>query len=207
MHSFTRAGILLALPLALGACAGGGGAGGLGDILGTVLGGAQPASSNVGQLVVEVQGIDQQNQAIEVLTEDGQRGPIRYDQNTTVVYQQQEYPVSSLERGDVVEMRIQELSGGGYYTDYILVRQSVQDRGGTSTGTASLVQASGTVQQIDYQRGWFDLQTSSAVITITLPYNPPSATVNAFEQLDRGDRVTVEGYRVASDRIELVRFR
>ena len=207
MKTFTRAIVLAALPLTLGACAGGGGAGGLGDILGGVLGGTQPASNNVGQLVVEVQDIDQQNQEIEVLTEDGQRGPIRYDQNTTVVYQQQEYEVSALERGDVVEMRVQELSGGGYYTDYILVRQSVQDRDGSTGGSGSIVQTSGTVQQIDYQRGWFDLQTSAGVITITMPYNPPASIVDAFERLDRGDRVTVEGYRVASDRIELVRFR
>ena len=209
MKAFSRALAVAALPLALGACAGGGGAGGLGDILGTVLGGAQPASSNVGQLVVEVQEIDQRNQEIEVLTEDGQRGPIRYDQNTRVVYQQQEYEVSALERGDVVEMRIQELSGGGYYTDYVLVRQSAQDRGGATSGGSSstIVSTTGTVQQIDYNRGWFDLQTSNAVITVTLPYNPSSATVSAFEALDRGDRVTVEGYRIASDRIELVRFR
>ena len=206
MKALNRAGVLLALPLALGACAGGAG-GGLGDILGTVLGGTQPASSNVGQLVVQVEAVDQGNQEIDVVTEDGQRGPIRYDQNTTVVYQQQEYPVTALERGDVVEMRIQQLSGGGYYTDYILVRQSVQQGGSTGGSTASLVQATGTVQQIDYNRGWFDLQTSNTVVTVTLPYNPSSATVSAFEALDRGERVTVEGYRVASDRIELVRFR
>ena len=208
MKQLRQAFILAALPFGLLACAGGAG-GGLGEILGSVLGGAQPASSNVGQLVVEVQGIDQANRQIDVRTEDGQEGPIEYDANTTVVYQQQEYEVTALERGDVVEMRIQELSGGGYYTDYVLVRQSAQDRGGsTSGGSAStVVSASGTVQQIDYNRGWFDLQTSNAVITVTLPYNPSSATVSAFEALDRGDRVTVEGYRIASDRIELVRFR
>ena len=210
MKSFTRAIALLALPVGLAACAGGGGAGGLGEILGTVLGGggAQPASSSVGQLVVEVQGVDQQNQQIQVLTEDGQRGPILYDQNTTVVYNQQEYPVTALEAGDVVEMRIQEIQQG-YYTDYVLVRQSVQDRGGTSGGgsSASLISATGTVRQIEYQRGWFDLETTQGVVTVTLPYNPAAGTVSAFERLDRGDRVTIDGYRIATDRIELVRFR
>jgi len=207
MRHIKHALALAALPLALVGCAGGG-AGGLGEILGSVLGGAQPASSSVGQLVVEVQGVDQQSQEIEVLTEDGQRGPVEYDANTTVVYQQQEYPVSALERGDVVEMRIQQVAEGRYYTDYVLVRQSAQDRG-TASGstTTSLVQATGTVQQIDYNRGWFDLQTSSGTITVTLPYNPASTTVTAFERIGRGDRVTVEGYRIASDRIELVRFR
>ena len=204
MRHIARA-LVLALPVALAACASGGG--GLGEILGSVLGGTQPASNSVGQLVVEVQEIDQQNQQIEVLTEDGQRGPIEYDQNTTVVYQEQEYPVTALERGDGVEMRIQQLAEGRYYTDYVLVRESVQERGGTTGGSASLVQASGTVAQIDYNRGWFDLQTSSGTITVTLPYNPPSTTVSAFERIGRGDRVSVEGYRIAADRIELVRFR
>ena len=206
MKTFARSTALLALTLATGACAGGAG-GGLGDILGTVLGGAQPASSNVGQLVVQVEGVDQQNGEIDVLTEDGQRGPIRYDQNTRVVYQQQEYPVTALERGDVVEMRIQQLSGGGYYTDYILVRQSVQSGNASGGNAGALIQASGTVLQIDYQRGWFDLQTNAGTITVTLPYNPASATVSAFERLDRGDRVSIEGYRIANDRIELARFR
>ena len=206
MKAFARALALAVLPLTLGACAGGGGAGGLGEILGTVLGGSQPASSSVGQLVVEVQQVDQSNQEIEVLTEDGQRGPIRYDQNTRVVYQQQEYPVTALERGDVVEMRIQQVQQG-YYTDYILVRQSVQERGDAGGSSASLVQATGTVRAIDYQRGWFDLETTQGTMTVTLPYNPASATVTAFERLERGDRVSIEGYRIASDRIELARFR
>lgn len=207
MKILTRAIALAALPLTLGACAGGAG-GGLGDILGTVLGGAQPASSSVGQLVVEVQGIDQSNQQIQVLTEDGQQGPIEYDNNTRVVYNEQEYEVSALERGDVVEMRVQQIAEGRYHTDYILVRQSVQDRGGsTSTNTSTLISASGTVAQIDYNRGWFDLQTSAGTVTVTLPYNPAAATVDAFERIDRGDRVTIEGYRIANDRIELVRFR
>lgn len=195
---------VLAAALSLSACAGGGG-GGLADILGTVLGGAQPASSNVGQVVVRVESVDQRNQRIAVQTEEGQRGEVLYDQNTRVVYQQQEYPVTALERGDVVEMRIQETQQG-YYTDYILVRQSVQ-QGQTTPGAANLVQASGTVRQVDYRRGWFDLETSQGVVTVTLPYNPPATVVGQFERLDRGDRVSLEGYVVANDRIELVRFR
>ncbi|HEX6587826.1 MAG TPA: hypothetical protein VF039_02295 [Longimicrobiales bacterium] len=205
MKPFTRA-IALALPLSVVACAGGGGD--LGQVLGDILGGAGGTGGGTGSAVVEVQGIDQQRQEIEVLTEDGQRGPIRYDQNTTVVYQNQQYPVTALEAGDVVEMRLQQLSGGGYYTDYITVRQSVQDRGGTSSGgTGQLVQASGTVRQIDYQRGLFTLQTTQGTVTVALPYNPSAGTVDRFESLDSGERVTVEGYVVGTGRIELVRFR
>ena len=194
----------LALAATTAGCAGGG-AGGLGDILGTVLGGNQPASRNVGQLVAEVQAVDDRSQEILVRTQDGQRGEVRYDRNTTVTYQQQQYPVTALEQGDVVEMRIQEMSGG-YYTDAILVRQSVQQRDGAS-GAARLVQASGTVSQIEYQRGWFDLRTGQGTVTVTLPYNPPSMLVREFERLSVGSRVAVEGYLVADDRIELTDLR
>ena len=204
MKSFMRA-IALALPFSVVACAGGGGD--LGQVLGDVLGGGG-SGGGTGTMVVEVQSVDQQRQEIQVLTEDGQRGPIRYDQNTTVVYQNEQYPVTALEAGDVVEMRLQQLSGGGYYTDYITVRQSVQDRGGTSSGgTGQLVQASGTVRQIDYQRGLFTLQTTQGTVTVSLPYNPSAGTVDRFESLDSGERVTVEGYLVGTGRIELVRFR
>ena len=207
MKAFSRA-VALALPLSIAACAGGGG-GDLGQILGSVLGGgAGGQGGGTGTLVVEVQDIDQRSQEIEVLTQDGQRGPVRYDQNTAVVYRNQQYPVTALERGDVVEMRIQQLSGGGYYTDYITVQQSAQDRGGSSSGgTGNLIQASGTVRQIDYQRGLFTLQTNQGTVTVALPYNPSAGTVDRFESLDSGDRITIEGYVVANERIELVRFR
>jgi hypothetical protein len=208
-YTAARALVIAAIPLALGACAGGGG--GLGEILGGVLGGGAGAGGGgTGELVVEVQGIDQQSQEIEVLTEDGQRGPIEYDNNTRVVYQQQEYAVTALERGDVVQMRIQQLAEGRYYTDYILVQQSVQDRGGASAGgstSGNIVQATGTVRSIDVQRGTFTMQTTQTTLTVALPYNPTSQTVNYFENLDSGDRVTVEGYLVAQNRLELVRFR
>ena len=202
----TARALIVAFPIALGACAGGG-AGGLGEILGTVLGGGAGAGGGTGELVVEVQGVDQRNQQIEVLTEDGQRGPIEYDTNTRVVYQQQEYPVTALEQGDVVQMRIRQLAEGRYYTDYIVVQQSAQERGASSGGSGSLVQVTGTVRAIDVQRGTFTLQTSQSTVTVALPYNPSSQTVNTFENLDSGDRVTVEGYLVANNRIELVRFR
>lgn len=192
----------LALLMAATACGGGG----LGDVLGSVLGGPQPASGNVGQLVAEIQGVDTRNQRIEVRTEDGQQGRVEYDRRTTVVYQQQQYEVSALERGDIVEMHIQDLGQGRYYTDRILVRQSVQERQG-ATGTDRVVQVSGTVRQIEHRRGWFDLDTSRGTVTVTLPYNPPGDVVREFERLSRGSRTSVEGYLITDDRVELIRFR
>lgn len=194
--------LALLMLMAVTACGGGG----LSDILGSVLGGPQPASGNVGQLVAEIQEVDTRNQRIEVRTQDGQRGTVEYDRTTTVVYRQQQYEVSALERGDMVEMHIQDLGQGRYYTDRILVRQSVQERQG-ATNTDRVVQVSGTVRQIEYRRGWFDLDTSRGIVTVTLPYNPPGEVVREFERLSTGSRTSVEGYQIADDRIELTRFR
>ena len=192
----------LAAAAALSACAGGGG---LGDILGGVLGGPQPSSGSMGNVVAEIRDVNTRSRTLEVRTQQGQQGEILYDDRTQVVYRNQQYPVTALERGDVVEMRVQETSSG-YYTDQILVRQSVQERSGNDSGSAQRVRAEGEVREIDTRRGWFDLATRQGVITVTLPYNPPSSTVREFERLRRGDYIGVEGYLVANDRIELERF-
>src|SRR5688572_17086905 len=79
---------------------------GIGDILGGVLGGGAPAGMESGAVVAEVQGVDAQNQVIQFRTEQGQNVNIRFDSRTRVVYRQQEYPVTSLERGDVVRATV-----------------------------------------------------------------------------------------------------
>lgn len=201
-----RSRVTVVLLATLVATAGCGGGGQLGDILGDVLGDTQPASGEVGQLVGEVQGVDTRDQLIDIRTDDGQRGQIEYDRNTVLTYRQQEYPMSSLERGDVVEMRLQEIGSGRYYTDRVIVRQSVQERQGSADGER-LVQAAGTVTRIEHERGWFDLDTNEGMVTVTLPYNPPDEVVREFHRLSRGSRTSVEGYLVANDRIELRSFR
>lgn len=195
--------VVLVMAATVGACAGGGT---LGDVLGGVLGGQSPAGG--GTLVAEIQDVDTYQGTLEVRTEDGQQGDIAYDDRTQVVYQNQQYPVTALEPGGVVEMNVQETSGGALYTDYIRVRQSVQQRqddyGGDYDGQR--VRAQGEVRAIDHDGGRFDLATNQGTFTVTLPYNPASGTVYTFQRLERGDYVALEGELVADDRIELIRF-
>jgi len=122
-----------------------------------------------------------------------------------VVYQQQEYPVTALERGDQVGMRIQQTQQGAAYTDYIIVTQSVQEAGGGGMGSSGLQQAEGRVGWVDANRGQFELRASRSVV-VALPYNPSSTDVNRFRQLRQGDYVRVQGRLVAQDRLELERF-
>jgi hypothetical protein len=200
-----RAAVLVAL-LAASGCAGTN-LGALGDILGGAAG--LPGSGSQGQQVVaEVQGVDTRQQLLQVRTQDGRTGSLLYDQNTLVVYQQQQYQVTNLDPGDVVAIQVQQTNQGAAYAARIDVQQTVQERTGQAGGTAGqLQQLTGRVGQVDQQRGWFTLQTSYAgTVTVTLPYNPGSATVQQFNRLRSGDSVRIEGTPVGSGRVELYRF-
>jgi hypothetical protein len=183
-------------------CAGTG-LGVLEEVLGTVLG--QPAGGGQGQVAVEIQGVDARQQVIQVATQEGQTGNVRYDQNTVVVYRQQQYPVTALERGDLAVITIQDVQGTTYVSR-VEVQQSVRERTGAGTGTGSVVQLSGRVAQINHNAGTFVLQTPSGNITVSLPFNAPQATVNYFHQLRNGTDVRLEATMLATGRAEIHRF-
>lgn len=186
----------LSAAFALGGCAQ---LGGLGEVLGDVLA-APPAS---GEIQAEVETVDTQNRQIQVVTQDGQRGGVAYDQRTQVVYRNQEYPVTALERGDLVRMRVQD-TGQALYTDYVLVEQSVRERTGQTGATQTI---EGRVGRVDQQQAWFELiDTWGTTIMVTLPFNPHTTDVNRFRALRGGENVRVSGRWVTQTRFELERF-
>ena len=195
--------------LAIVAASGCSSAGGLGNVLGSVLGGGQQQGSQVSGTV---RGIDQRNQQIVLQLPDGQQAALFYDNQTSVVFQNQNYPVTSLEAGDRVTARIQSTStGSGYYTDYVQVDQSVQSGGGvygSSTTTGNGVQAlQGTVRQVDRANGLFSLQgNNGASVIVAMPYNPTRNDVSRFESLRAGDVVRFYGVYLNNSRVELRQF-
>ncbi len=104
------------------------GSGGLGDILGGVLN-APSSQGGTATLDVEIMANDTQRQLLQVRTSDGREGVIRWDSGTEVVYNNERYSAAALERGDLVEMRVQETRDGELYTDYVYVTRSAQERG------------------------------------------------------------------------------
>jgi hypothetical protein len=189
--------------------------GALGDILGGAMGGMGGAGQQQGQLVVEVQNVDTRQQVIAVRTQQGEQGNVMFDQNTVVTYQNQQYPVTALERGDVVAMQVQQGQQGQTYVSRIDVQQSVQERTGQTSnggmnggmnGGGQMAQLSGRVGQVDHNRGTFQVQTQQGTYTVTLPYNPGNATTDYFHRLRTGDTVRLEGTVVGNGRIELYRF-
>jgi translation initiation factor IF-1 len=193
--------ILLTLALATTGCAGGLDA--LGDILSAPGGGqGQPAVATV-----EVQEVREARQEIIVRTQQGEQGPVLYDQNTQVIYQNQQYQVRDLERGDVVDMRIQQIQQG-YYTDRIEVRTPVQERTGgtTEAPTSGVYKVEGTLGTIDAANGVFALNmTQGGTIQVTIPAAMTEARAR-LQQHQQGDYVRVEVRPVAEQRAELVRF-
>jgi hypothetical protein len=178
----------------------------LGGVLGPATGGPQQGQQGQGQVLAEVQGVDAQQQAIHLRTDRGQSGVVLFDRNTVVVYRQQQYPVTALERGDVVAVQVQQLDRNRLYTPRIDVQQSVQERTGRAGAGAQLRQIAGRVGRVDQQRGMFEMQTQQGTFTVVLPPNPGAATMDYFRRLRSGLNVTIEGTMTGRGRIDLYRF-
>ena len=203
-----RGAVLVAAGVAVTGC---GNLGTLGNVLGGVL---QPsAGSGSAQVAGTVRYIDTQRQMIQVTTQNGQTGNVYFDNRTQVVYQQQSYPVTSLEQGDEVQMQLQQDQQGNYYTSYIMVTRSVTNNGGYNSGgynnggyNNNQVQAEGRVGWIDYQRGQFSLVTNRGTVTVMMPYNANATDANQFRNLRQNSYVRVQGQMVNNSQIQLVRF-
>ncbi|HEU4560384.1 MAG TPA: hypothetical protein VFS20_21215 [Longimicrobium sp.] len=211
-----RSAVVVAVGVAVTGCSQLGNLGGLGEVLGGVLG-PQAGSGSTGEVQGMVRGVDTQRQIIQVQTQNGQVGNVYFDQNTQVVYQNQRYPVTALEQGDQIGMRLQQTQNGQYYTNYIYVTQSVQESNGgynNNTGTygnggsnnTGYTQLEGRVSWVDYQRGQFGLASNRGTVTVVMPYQTNAGTADRFRNLRNNDYVRVEGQLVSNGRLELSRF-
>ena len=182
-----------------GACAGNS----LGNVLGSVLGGGSQNAQS-GQLSGTIRSVDTRSQQIAIQQSNGQTVPVYYDNQTQVVFQNQNYPPTSLENGDRVTARVQA-NGNNYYTDYVQVDQSVN---GTSAGTSGLQMIQGTVRQVDLRNGWFVIAdaNSNNTLTVTVPYNLNSNDINRFRSLRNGDFVRFYGQYLNNSQIQLRQF-
>jgi len=184
---------------AMTACSG---TGGLGNVLGSVLGGGAGQSN---QLSGAIYNVDTRSQQIGVQQSNGQTVYVGYDANTQVVYQNQNYPVTALERGDQVVATLQDNGNGGYYVSTIQVTQSVNNSSGTVNGNVQTFQ--GTVRQVDRANGWFTVDEGSiGRITVTLPTGLSQADLNRFGNLRAGDYVRFYGTRSSNAQVQLRQF-
>lgn len=116
--------------LLLGACSSGGG---LGDLAGIILG--SPSQSQPSDVRGTVTGLDTSARRIDLdvgyinnlrtTDRSQQRGSIYYDNNTKVMYQNRQYNVTDLERGDEIEVRGFN-DNGRYVAETITVVRNVR---------------------------------------------------------------------------------
>ena len=196
-----RGGVVAVLVVGATACSS---VGNVGEILGSVLGGgggAQVASGTV-------ESVDTRNQQIALRQSNGQNVALAYDNQTTVIYQNRAYAVTSLDPGDQVQARVQQLQSGGYYTDSVWVTQPVQGTGSTTTtGSQNVQSLSGIVRSVDRSNGQFTLDVGNGtIITVSMPYNASSTDVNRFNALRTNDSVRLYGVYLNNTRVELRQF-
>ena len=193
----SRAAIVTLALLTATACRSGAG---IGDILGGVLGGQGQQQTVSGTIL----GVDTYARQIGLQTANGQQVALTYDTDTRVVYQDQYYSVTALERGDQVTARVQTSRNNAYYTDLVQVDRSVS----TSTGVSrEIVSLTGTVQQLDRTSGWFLVRTANGgTVTVSLPYNVSRADEDRFRALRVGENVRVYVVPISNTRAELRQF-
>jgi hypothetical protein len=189
---FISGGLAASLLIATAAC------GSLGNVLGGVLGSGQ---SN--QVSGYVEALNPRTQQLAIQTHNGQRVVLLYDNQTSVVYQNQNYPVTALERGDEVTARVRNTNSGDYYTDLIQVDRSVS---ASNTGSGNVVSLQGTVGQIDRANGLFRLDGTNRSVIVSMPYNARANDRSIFQNLRVGDRVRFYGMFLNNDRVELRQF-
>ena len=156
------------------------------------------------EIVGEITGIDSRQIYLRPTPDVSSRSSaqtIRYDDNTRVLSGGREYPVSSLEIGDIVALesgrRDREHSA-----NLIRVQQKRRDRDPARSATG-VQRIEGTVERVD-SRGEFELRERSGTkVIVLLPPDAPQSVVADVEQLRRGDRVLGEGRYVSRDRFEL----
>jgi hypothetical protein len=183
-------------------------------------------SPRAGEVVADIDRVDAGTRQIIARTPDGRLETVSYDERTQVMYRGQSYPVTALERGDSVTMRLASTDRPPY-VDLISVQQSVQERRGTAgspgpavpgptastapegAGIGSLPsqRLEGTVGMIDGQRGLFEVRTRDlGTLIVSLPYNPRGADVERFQRLRSGDTVRLSGRLLNAQRFELEQF-
>jgi hypothetical protein len=199
-HRAARSAAAALLLGALSACSQ---AGGLGSVLGSVLGGGMGGGQG-SQVSGYVQGVDTRSQQLYLQQQNGQTVTLVFDNNTQVVYNNQRYPVTSLERGDEVTARVQSSNNGAYYTDLVQVDRSVSGSTGTSANVQSI---QGTVRQVDYNNGLFTLDAQNGSrLTVQLSPNISRSDLDRFRNLRSGDYARFYGAVVGNSRVELRQF-
>ena len=158
-----------------------------------------------------VRHVDTSRRTIEVERFNGGRAVVDYDNNTYVTFNRQNYRVADLERGDEIEIRVNDLGGGRMAARDIVVTRSIS-AGNNNSGTWGNNHAStirGTVRYVDTSRREIGLESANWISrfntgaggnlgsTVVIQYdNNTSVEVNGqlhpVNGLERGDVIEAQ---------------
>lgn len=160
----------------------------------------------------EVRSVDTRRGELRIREDYGDDRTLYFDSRTRVEYERRTFPVSALERGDQVHVRVSydernrpwaehiELRGGDYSRD-----DRTRDRDDDHDRVQRI---DARVARIDTRRGWFSIDNGwRGSLTVYLPARPRSDDVRTFQRLRRGDRVRADVRATTRGTAELVRFR
>lgn len=203
MNLFNRAALGLTLALAATAIAG------CSDNVALV--GRPTLELGQDEFVAEVERLDTSSREIHLRPNNSRNRVIGYTTDARVVSRGREYPVTQLEAGDIVAMRLRQDSRGNSYTDLIRVQESSQDRnqsrGAIVRPGTGMQTVDGRVEQLDFQRSSFEIRgQSSERVIVSLSDNARRSDVDRFRALRSGDYVRVEGRFLNRERFELDSF-
>jgi hypothetical protein len=172
-------------------------------------GGSYPSGnypSNSSTIRGTVQSVDTSRRTITVDRGYGSTTFIEYATNTPVYYGSTTYRTSDLERGDEIEVRVDDLGSGRLSARDITVLRSVSSGTGSST-SSNLSTYRGTVRYIDTSRRTIELESTSwisgfnrgtagtTVMTVQYDSNTNvdvSGRLYPISSLERGDVVDVQ---------------
>jgi hypothetical protein len=181
---------------------------GLGGPAGTIYG-----DRNAATLHGEVRSVDTRQSRLQLREDRGRNQTVRYDNRTRVVYGQRSYPVSALERGDRVRVRVVYDRNGRAYADRVDVFESSRNRGRASDdrgrpAAARVQRVDGTVSWVDSRSNAFALASRQGrPLAVHVPRDLNRNDRARFDRLRRGARISVDVRPIGRDQYELVRFR
>lgn len=138
---------------------------------------------------------------------------IYFDRNTTVAYNGQSYRPENLDRGDEIDVRVQQ-SGNNLYADAVTVTYNANPNGTTNGGVYASNSYSGTVRYVDTARRTIELDRSTGSNMI-VNYDPNTTVMFNGRSylpgdLEVGDQVTIYtrdigGGRLVAQNIDVTR--
>ena len=156
----------------------------------------------------EVESIDLSSRRIYLRLVAGDRREIAYSPDARVLYQGREYPVSRLEKGDIIAVQLKRDTRGDSYADLIRVQENNREaRADASTATTRIQTLSGKVERVSVRANSFDLDDQrNQPISVVLSENARDSDRERLRRLRDGDRVRIEGRFMGRDRFELLSF-